>query len=197
VTLLIAVIILDLVSEVTECTHIGGDVIRLVLNSGPTPSQTTRQPRLDFVFNGFARVSHFPHEVTQLVKELINLSVLMPNLFPFDHIKVATERLTKASLDQVKEDAPLAVRGILVEGNPLSLGRMAVDVWMDSLIPALGRSFEEGNHETDLVHVPSQGTTVVVELGFHVVDESSQVLGVALERFDIKLVWPFLTSTSF
>ena len=72
---------------------------------------------------------------------------------------------------------------------------MAVDVWMYPLIPALSRSFEKGYDVSNLIHVSSKGTPVVVELGFYVVDKSSQVLRVSLERFDVKLVWPFLTPT--
>ena len=72
---------------------------------------------------------------------------------------------------------------------------MAVDVWVYPLIPALGRSLEEGYDESELIQVSSKGAPIVVKLGFNVEVESSQVLRVSLERFDIKLVWLLLTTT--
>jgi hypothetical protein len=119
----------------------------------------------------------------------------MLDLFPFHDVKVSAKGLTKAGSYKIKEAGPLAVWGVLVKGNPLSLSRMAVDVRVYPLIPALGRSFEEGNDESNLVHVSSQGTPVIVELGFNVVDESSQVLRVSLKRLNVKLVGPFLVTT--
>src|SRR5712691_10681361 len=139
--LLVSVVILDLVGKFSECAHIGGDIVRLVLNSGPAASQTTREPGLDLVLNGFARVAHFPHEISQLVKELIDLAILVLYPLPFDNVKVSAKRLTETGLYQVKKAGPLAVWGILVEGNPLSLSRVAVDVRVYPLVPALGRSF--------------------------------------------------------
>ena len=68
-------------------------------------------------------------------------------------------------------------------------------MWVYPLIPAVGRSFEEGNNESDLIHVSSKGASLIVDLGFYIVDKSLQVLWVSLERFDIKLVWPFLAPT--
>jgi hypothetical protein len=62
------------------------------------------------------------------------------------------------------------------------------------LIPALSQSFEERNDESNLIHISSQGAPVIVELGFDVIDESSQVLRVSLKRLNIKLVGPFLVT---
>src|SRR5712691_11305386 len=151
--LLVSVVILDLVGKFSECAHIGGDIVRLVLNSGPAASQTTREPGLDLVLDGFARVAHFPHEISQLVKELIDLAILMLYPLPFDDVKVPAKGLAKMSLYEIEETEPLAVWGIIVEGNPLSYSRMAVDVRVYPLIPAFGRSFEEGNDEPDLIHI--------------------------------------------
>src|SRR6266852_8651564 len=118
--LLVSVVILDLVGKFSECTHIGGDIVRLVLNSGPAVPQTTREPGLDFVLNGFARVAHYPHQISQFVKELIDLAILVLYPLPLDNVKVSAKRLTKASSYTIEEAGPLAVWGILVEGNPLS-----------------------------------------------------------------------------
>jgi hypothetical protein len=114
---------------------------------------------------------------------------------PFNDIKVTAKGLAETGSYEIEETGPLAVWGILVEGNPLSLSRMAVDVRVYPLIPAFGWAFEKGNDESNLIHVSSKGTPVIVKLGFHVIDESSQVLRVSLKRFDIKLVWPFPAST--
>src|SRR5712691_2929556 len=102
-----------------ECAHIGVDIVRLILNSGPTASQTTGKPGLDLVLNGFARVVHFPHEISQFVKELIDLAILMLYPLPLDNVKVSAQRLTETGLYQLKEAGPLAVRAILVEGYPI------------------------------------------------------------------------------
>jgi hypothetical protein len=118
----------------------------------------------------------------------------MLDLLPFHDVKVSAKGLAKAGSYKIKEARPLAVWGILVEGNPLSLSRMAVDVRVYPLIPALSRSFEEGNDKSDFVHVSSKGTPVIVELGFDIVDESSQVLRVSLKRLNVKLVRPFLVT---
>jgi hypothetical protein len=72
---------------------------------------------------------------------------------------------------------------------------MAVDVRVYALIPAFGWAFEKGNDESNLIHVSPKSTPVIVKLGFHDIDESSQVLRVTLKRFDTKLVWPFPAST--
>jgi hypothetical protein len=117
------------------------------------------------------------------------------NSFPLDHVQVSTEGLTEAGLYQVKKATPFAVWGILVKRDSFSLGCMAVDVGMNSLVPTFSRSFQEWNHKTYLIHVSFEGAPVIIELGLDVIDESSQVLRVALERFDIKLVWPFLIPT--
>jgi hypothetical protein len=195
VTLLISVVVLDLMGKFSECSHIGGNVIGLVLNSSPATSQTTREPGLYFVINSFTRVAYFPHEISQLVQELIDLAILMLYPFPFGDVKVSAKGLTKTSSYEVEEAGPLAVWGILVEGNPLSMSRMAVDVWMYPLIPVLGWSFEEGNDESNLIHISSKGAPVIVKLRFYVIDESSQVLRISLKRLDIKLVWPFPATT--
>jgi hypothetical protein len=71
---------------------------------------------------------------------------------------------------------------------------MAVNVRVYPLIPALGWSFEEGNDNSNLVHISSEGTPIIVELGFDVIDESSQVLRVSLKRLNVKLVGPFLVN---
>jgi hypothetical protein len=68
---------------------------------------------------------------------------------------------------------------------------MAVDVWVYSLIPALSWAFKEGNDESNLIHVSSEGTPIVVEFRLNIVDESSQILRVPLERLNVKLVRPF------
>jgi hypothetical protein len=47
----------------------------------------------------------------------------------------------------------------------------------------------------NLIHVSCEGTPIVVELGFDIVDEPSQVFRVALERLDVKLVGPFASAT--
>jgi hypothetical protein len=65
------------------------------------------------------------------------------------------------------------------------------------LIPALGRSFEEGNDKLNLVHIPSKGTPIIVELGYDIIDKSLQVLRASLKRLNIKLVRPFLGTTPF
>jgi hypothetical protein len=173
VTFFKAVIILDLVGEFSKCAHIGSDVFRLVLNCCPASSQTTDEAGLDLVLNCLSRVAHFPHEITQLVKELIDLAILMFDLFPFHDIKVSTKGLTKTSSYKIEEAGPLALWGVLVEGNPLSLCRMTVDVWVYHLIPALGWSIEKGNDESNFVHISSEGTPIIVELGFDIIDESS------------------------
>jgi hypothetical protein len=118
----------------------------------------------------------------------------MLDLFPFHDIKVSTKGLTKTGSYEIEEAGPLAVRGVLVEGNPLSLCCMAVDVRVYPLVPAFGRSFEKGNDESNFVHISSEGTPIIVELGFNVIDESSQVLRVSLERLNVKLVGPFLVT---
>jgi hypothetical protein len=100
----------------------------------------------------------------------------MLDLLPLHDIKVSAERLSKAGSYKIKEDGPLAVWGVLVKGNPLSLSCMVVDVWVYPLIPPLGRSFEKGNDKSNLVHISSEGTSLIVELGFDVIEESSQVL---------------------
>jgi hypothetical protein len=115
--------------------------------------------------------------------------------FPFHDIEISAKGLAETGSYEIKEAGPLAVWGILVEGNPLSASRMAVDVWVYPLIPALGWSFEKGNDESNLIHVSSKGTPVVVELRFDIVDESSQVLRVSLEGLDVKLVRPLLSTT--
>jgi hypothetical protein len=72
---------------------------------------------------------------------------------------------------------------------------MAVDVGVYPLIPAFGWAFKKGNDKSNLIYISLNGAPVIVKLGFHVIDESSQVLRVTLKRFDFKLVWPFPTST--
>jgi hypothetical protein len=72
------------------------------------------------------------------------------------------------------------------------LSCIAVDVRVYPLLPALGRSFEEENDKSNHVHISSKGTPVIVELGFNIIDESSQVLRVSLKRLNVKLVGPFL-----
>jgi hypothetical protein len=72
---------------------------------------------------------------------------------------------------EIEETGPLAVWGILVKGNPLSLSRMAVDMRVYPLIPAFGYTFEKGNDYSNLIHVFSKGTPVIVKLGLHVIDE--------------------------
>jgi hypothetical protein len=116
----------------------------------------------------------------------------MLDLFPFHDKKVLTKGLTKTGSYEIEEAGPLAVWGVLVEGNPLSLCRMAVDVWVYALILALGSSFENGNDESNFVHISSEGMPIIVELGFDIIDESSQVLRVSFEWLNIKLVGPFL-----
>src|SRR6266852_5199947 len=106
--LLVSVVILDLVGKFSECAHIGGDIVRLVLNSGPTASQTTGEPGLNFLFHGFARVAHLPHEISQLVKELIDLAILMLYPLPFDNVKVSAKRLTDPGSYEIEEAGPLA-----------------------------------------------------------------------------------------
>jgi hypothetical protein len=61
----------------------------------------------------------------------------MLDLFPFHDTEVSAKGLTKAGSYEIKEPRPLVVWRILVEGNPLSLSRMAVDVQVYPLIPAL------------------------------------------------------------
>jgi hypothetical protein len=79
---LMSVIILDLVGEFSKCALICEYIFGLVLNCSPAMSQTTGEPGLDLVLNGFSRVAYFPHEISQLVKELIDLSTLMLDFFP-------------------------------------------------------------------------------------------------------------------
>jgi hypothetical protein len=79
--------------------------------------------------------------------------------------------MTKAGLYEIKEARPLVVGGILVEGNFLSLSRMAFDVRVYPLIPAFSWTFKEGNEESNLVHVESKGAPVVVEFGFDIINE--------------------------
>src|SRR4030088_1043849 len=108
--LLVTVVILNLVGKFSKCAHIGGNVIGFVLNCSPTAPQTTREPGLDFVLNGFTRVAHFPHEISQLIKELIDLAILMLYPFPFDNVEVSAKGLTNTGSYEVKEAGPLAVR---------------------------------------------------------------------------------------
>jgi hypothetical protein len=119
----------------------------------------------------------------------------MLNPLPFSDVKVTAKGLAETGSYEIEQTGPLAVWGILVEGNPLSLSCVAVDVWMYPLIPAVGWTFKEGNDESYLIHVLSKSTPVIVELRFYIVNKSSQVLGESLERFDIKVVWPFPAST--
>jgi hypothetical protein len=112
-------------------------------------------------------------------------------LFPFHDVEVSAKGLTKAGSYEIKEARPLTVWGILDEGNPLSLSRMAIDVQVYPLIPALSWAFEEGNEESNFIHVLSEGTPMLVEFRLDIVDESSQILRVPLERLNVKLVRPF------
>jgi hypothetical protein len=109
VTFLISVIILHLVGEFSKCNHICRDIFGLVLNCGPAASQTTGNPGPDLVLNGLTRVARFPNEISQLVKELIELSILMLDLFPFYDVEVSAKGLTKAGSYEIKKTRPLAV----------------------------------------------------------------------------------------
>jgi hypothetical protein len=118
----------------------------------------------------------------------------MLDLFPFHDIKVSTKGLTKTGSYEIEEARPLAVRGVPLAGNPLSLCCVAVDVRVYPLVPALGWSFEKGNDESNFVHISSEGTPIIDKLGFDLIDESSQVLRVSLKRLNVKLVGPFLVT---
>ena len=116
---------------------------------------------------------------------------------PFDNVKVSAKGLTKTGSYEVEETGPFEVWTVVIKGNPLSLSGMAVDVRVYPFIPALGRSFEKGNDESDFIHISSKCTPVIVKLRLDIIDESSQVLRVSLERLNIKLVRLFLTTPLF
>jgi hypothetical protein len=113
---------------------------------------------------------------------------------PFDEVKVTAKGQAESSSYEIKEAGPLAFWRILVEGNPLWLSHMAVNLRVYPLIPAFAWAFEKGKDESNHIHISSKGIPVLVKLEFHVIDESSQVLWDSLKRFDIKLVWPFPAS---
>jgi hypothetical protein len=119
----------------------------------------------------------------------------MLDLLPFHNTVVSAKGLTQAGVYEIEEARPLAVGEILVEGNPLSLSRMEVDVRLYPLIPALSWTFEEGNDESNLILVSSEGTPIVVEFRLNIVEEPSQILRVPLERLNVKLVGPFSCTT--
>jgi hypothetical protein len=104
-----SVVVLNLVGKPSECSHIGGDVIGILLNHCPVSSPISGEPGLDLLLSGFTRVTYFPHEFSQVIKELIDLPILMLYPFPLNDIEVFAKEHAKTHSCEIKEAGPLAV----------------------------------------------------------------------------------------
>jgi hypothetical protein len=72
-----------------------------------------------------------------------------------------------------------------------------VDVGVYPLIPAFGWTFKKGNDKSNLIHISSNVTPVIVKLGFHVINESSQVLRSPLKGLTSRFSSHFLLPRFF